>query len=354
MSQYLVLSHISIQNANCIAGLTWGFPAITHFLGFTHALNRKFSNLYEGDYDSELTGCAVVSHTFQNKVYQPEKFSDFRFSQSKNPPVLEKHKSKSPPIIEEGKMNLTVSLVIELNKALVLTTNDIHKLNKAIISECYQMRIAGGTILDIKNVYIFSASTEAQHIAMLRKIKRLTLPGFVLLDRSNYLREYYQGLLLVDKADNRDSDEPTLLDAWLDFAALKFKAIPDLKPDQSEPDESTSASWEYVPKPYSGYLVPLMTGYKAISKLYEAGAVLNTRDELTPSRYVEAIHSIGEWKGMHRVYSVDEIIWRHEHDGQWYLCKQNCSSAIIDVANRQVQKVEQSQTITFNEALNLF
>ena len=45
MSQYLVLSKINIQNANSIAGLTWGFPAITNFLGFTHALNRKISNL---------------------------------------------------------------------------------------------------------------------------------------------------------------------------------------------------------------------------------------------------------------------------------------------------------------------
>ena len=51
MSQYLVLSHIDTQNANSIAGLTWGFPAITQFLGFTHALSRKLSSHYEGIYD---------------------------------------------------------------------------------------------------------------------------------------------------------------------------------------------------------------------------------------------------------------------------------------------------------------
>jgi CRISPR-associated protein Csy2 len=260
MSQYLVLSHIDIQNANSIAGLTWGFPAITHFLGFTHALNRKFSNHYEGEYESELTGCAVISHTFQNKVYQPKKYADFEFLQSKNPPVLAKHKSASPPIIEEGKMNLTVSLVIELNKPLALTTEEIDELQRNILSKCYQMRLAGGTILNIKQVKLLSASTQEQHIAMLRKIKRLTLPGFVLLDRSDYLQEHYQALLARHKADKSASKEPQLLDAWLDFAALKFKAVPQLSEEQCEPDENTLANWEYVAKPNPGYLVPLMTG----------------------------------------------------------------------------------------------
>ncbi|WP_205619382.1 type I-F CRISPR-associated protein Csy2 [Salinivibrio socompensis] len=32
MAQYLLLKHIEVQNANAIAGLTYGFPAITHFL----------------------------------------------------------------------------------------------------------------------------------------------------------------------------------------------------------------------------------------------------------------------------------------------------------------------------------
>jgi len=355
MSQYLVLSHIDIQNANSIAGLTWGFPAITHFLGFTHALNRKLSSHYEGEYESELTGCAVISHTFENKVYQPKQYADFEFLQSRNPPVLEKNKNgKKVPIIEEGKMNLTVSLVIELNQSLALTTEGIDELQKKVFSMCCQMRLAGGTILNIKQVKLLSASTQEQHIAMLRKIKRLTMPGFVLLDRSDYLQNHYQTLLANHKADESASVEPQLLDAWLDYAALKYKAVPQLNENQKEPDKNTPADWEYVPKPNSGYLVPLMTGYKAISELYEPGVVLNTRDEVTPSRFVEAIHSIGEWKGMHSLNSVDEIIWRYEHDGQWYLCKQSCISTSEEDVNLGVLKTEQNQTLNFNEALSLF
>lgn len=354
MSQYLVLSHIDIQNANSIAGLTWGFPAITHFLGFTHALNRKLSSHFEGEYESELTGCAVISHTFKNKVYQPKKYADFEFLQSKNPPVLAKHKSASPPIIEEGKMNLTVSLVIELDKSLVLTTEEINKFEKMILATCYSMRLAGGTILNIKQAKLLSASTQEQHITMLRKIKCLTMPGFVLLDRSDYLQNYYQSLLARHIADKNTSDEPQLLDAWLGFVALKSKAVPQLSEDQSEPDESTPANWEYVAKPNPGYLLPLMTGYKAISELYDAGTVLNTRNEMTPSRFVEAIHSIGEWKGIHSLQAINDVIWRYEHDDQWYLCKQYDNSVIGESADRQLPVTVESQTLNFNEALNSF
>ena len=195
MSQYVVLSHIDIQNANSIAGLTWGFPAITQFLGFTHALSRKLSNCYDGEYDFELMGCGVISHSTHNKVYQPKQDADFEFFQSKNPPVLSTHKSSYPPIIEEGKMNLTVSLVIELDKPLMLNVEELKELESNIVELCNRMRIAGGTVLNIKQIKLLSASTQKQHDDMLRKIKRLTMPGFVLLDRKEYLQQHYQELI---------------------------------------------------------------------------------------------------------------------------------------------------------------
>ncbi|WP_351077138.1 type I-F CRISPR-associated protein Csy2 [Shewanella sp. CAL98-MNA-CIBAN-0140] len=353
MSQYLVLSHIQIQNANSIAGLTWGFPAITQFLGFTHALNRKISNQYDGEYDVELTGCGVISHTVQNKVYQPKQFSDFEFIQSKNPPVLAKHKNASPPIIEEGKMNLTVSLVIEIDKSVTLTTEKLKEFEQKIEDLCYQMRIAGGTVLNVNKIKVLAASTEKQHIDMVRKIKNLTMAGFVLLDRSEYLQQHYKTLVSRHKENGNANNDPQLLDAWLDFSALKYQAIPKLTKDHTTPDKNTDADWEYVAKPNSGYLVPLMTGYKAISELYASKEVDNTRDELTSSRFVEAIHSVGEWKSMHNTQKITDIIWRYRHDGQWYLCvqKNNIASGDLDINE---SGIEQIQTLNLNEALNLF
>ncbi|WP_445777287.1 type I-F CRISPR-associated protein Csy2 [Shewanella sp.] len=352
MSQYLVLSHIDVQNANSIAGFTWGFPAITGFLGFTHALNRKISQQFGGEYDTALTGCAVISHKYQNKVYQPKQYADLEFIQSRNPPVLEKNKNgKKVPVIEEGKMNLTVSLVVELDKQLLLTDELIKQFEQTILGYCYQLRLAGGSILNIKQAKLLSANTNEQKAMMLKKIKRLTMPGFVLLDQSTYLQDHYQELL---RKHNANDEQPTLLDAWLDFCALKSKAIPKLVEDQTEPNAETNADWYYQPKPKNGYLVPLMTGYKAISQVYEEGQVANTRDKTTPSCFVEAIHSVGEWKGVHSLTSIDSVIWRYQHYQQWYLCRQGSNAT--ELGNQLSDSTETNdqviQTLNFNDALN--
>ncbi len=349
MSQFLVLSHIKVQNANSIAGLTWGFPAITHFLGFTHALSRQISSKYYGDYETELDGCAVISHEFQNKVYQPKQYADFEFLQSKNPPVLANHKNMSPPIIEEGKMNLTVSLVIELGSSMALTSDQIIEFESQVRNLCEQMRLAGGTIVSVESIKLLSGSTTDQKANMLRKIKRLTMPGFVLIDQHGYLDEHYKALLEKNESDNSIQ----LLDAWLDFSALKYKAQPKLQEDQVAPDENAEADWEYVPKPKPGYLVPLMIGYKAISQIYEPGEVLNTRDPDTKSCFVEAVHSIGEWKGVHRIKSIQDTIWRYQHDGQWYLCKQNNVIPSIDNTDSLSPAIDDDQLNTINDLLNL-
>jgi CRISPR-associated protein Csy2 len=165
-------------------------------------------------------------------------------------------------------------------------------------------------------------------------------------------------LVTRHKADKEAANEPELLDAWLNFAALRFKAIPQLSDEQNEPDENTTAIWEYVAKPNPGYLVPLMTGYKAISDLYKPGEVLNTRiredDKITESRFVEAIHSIGEWKSIHNLRAIHHAIWRYEQDDQWYLCKQGSQANDNESFAQETPVAEQSQIINFNDALDLF
>lgn len=387
MSQYLVLSHIKVQNANSIAGFTWGFPGVSQFLGFTHALNRKFSDQYQGQFASELTGCAIIANHTHNKVYQPKDFADYEFLQSKNPPVLAKHKTKPPPIIEEGKVNLTVSLVLSLDTPLILQTEQIKALESQLKSLCLKLRIAGGSVLDIASVKLFAGNTEDQKSNMLRSIKRLCMPGFILQDRSEYLEKHVEQLQKHSTKghspennspeDNScNLEDPSLLDAWLQFSALTYKASKNPKSesnsviskqqsasqtaeiktsgnnysekansdkdnsdkkntdkDNKEPDaflervSGESVSWERVPRPNNGYLVPLMTGFKAISPVYEKGQVATTRDPDTPARFVEAVHSIGEWKSLHAVTDLDPLIWHYNHDGDWYLCQQNINGA---------------------------
>lgn len=360
MSQYLLLNRMTVQNANAIAGFTWGFPAITHFLGFSHSITRKLVN--SNFNDITLSGCAVIAHQHHVHVYKSS--YDFEFTQSRNPPYLNSHKKDATaPIIEEGKMNMTVSLIIKCEGNIGNREDDFISWIKNI---CYLQRLAGGTILDIDAVELFTMNDET-----LRIIKRKLLPGFVLLDRSNYLEKHYQTLQNKDK-------NAELFNAWLDFIALKQKARPqyDLiekhlqKLPESEgnyyeiwqkhltnpydinsiptelsnyfsrlknnekylkqwqeyinPNENTNANWEYLKKPESGYLVPIMTGYKAISETYKNNEIEQTRDNETDVCFVESVHSIGEWKSIHRMQAnnFSSVLWYYHYEKNWYLCKQ--------------------------------
>lgn len=372
MSQYLLLNRIKVQNANAIAGFTWGFPAVTHFLGFSHNLSRKLKDnqLYQ---DITLNGCAVIAH--KHHVHHYKSPNGICFSQNKTPHYLEvkcdKGRLKDPSVIEEGKMNMTVSLLIDLSDSY------LGNLQDSFINWIYNIslgqRLAGGTILTIKAVEVVDI-TDATH---LQRLKRNLLPGFVLHDRFDYLEQHFTRL----KSINPDTE---LLDAWLDFSSIKQKARPKSNlinqhlmqqfkesPDKSllgdwenhkahpydknhipiglkdyfssldidlnkalvtqwreysAPTEIIDADWEYIAKPEKGFLVPIMTGYKALTKVYKNHEVANTRDFDTEVCFVESIHSIGEWQSVHRLQTPDELhqtIWHYApYKSDWYLCKQ--------------------------------
>lgn len=377
MSQYLLIERIKVQNANAASGFTWGFPAITHFLGFSHNLNRKLQSNGELSH-LVLGGCAVVAH--EQHVHTYKDGVTTRFSQNKTNHYLKSttaaNMRKAPPINEEAKMNMTVSLLIPV-KGYLGGLQDV--LNGCIKNACQIQRLAGGTILSVANVDIIDLAKDEQ----LGSIRRKLLPGFILQDRSSYLADHFSRL----KESNPKAE---LLDAWFDFIALKQVARPacDLldkhlanqaeKPEslsllndiwlehktqpyqQSslpnelityfaeqqesinpkilmqwqnylEPNEKTAANWEYAKKPQSGYLVPIMTGYKAITDLYSAGEIDGARDSETDICFVEAVHSVGEWQSVHRLKKQEQwqtSVWNYApYDQGWYLCQQDTVTA---------------------------
>lgn len=372
MSQYLLIERIKVQNANAASGFTWGFPAISHFLGFSHNLNRKLQS--NGKLSSlALDGCIVVAH--EQHIHTYKDGATTRFSQYKTAQYLglkfDKGILKDPAINEEAKMNMTVSLLIAVEGYL----GGLQELLKAFIKNaCQIQRLAGGTVLSVANVDIIDLAKDEQ----LKSVRRKLLPGFVLQDRSSYLAEHFSKL----KESNPKAE---LLDAWFDFIALKQVARPACelldkhlanKAEKSEllsllndiwlehkgqpyqqenlpnelmtyfveqkesidpkilmqwqsylePNEKTSANWEYAKKPQAGYLVPIMTGYKAITDVYPAGEIDGARDSETDLCFVEAIHSVGEWQSVHRLKSQEQwqtSVWNYSpYEQGWYLCQQ--------------------------------
>ena len=308
MSTYITLSHIEVQNANCVAGVTYGFPAVTQFLGFVHALSRKL----QASREITLGGCAIVSHEYQLHAYKNDKFSDYYFTQSKNPVASRFESAKaggSPSVIQEGKMNMRVSLVIECD-GFNGTDDDKIALEKYLKSLVLRHRLAGGIILSLKDVILESVEKDNY-----RPIIRRLLPGFVLKERNEYLLSHLEKL-------QEERSEATILEAWLDFSAIKYKAEPNLKEGEVL-SEKTEAVWSKVEKPNKGYLIPLMVGYQAISEVYKAGEVARARDSTVPFCFVEAVYSIGEWLSPHRVKRLDEILWHYVYSDEKYLCTQD-------------------------------
>ena len=396
MSQYILINRVKVQGANAIAGFTWGFPAITHFLGFSHNLSRKLSSTDHYS-DISLNGCAVIAHNHHVHTYGSA--YNVEFTQSRNPPYLHSHdKTATPPVIEEGKMNMTVSLLIEYEGNV---GNRQENFIEWLTKNCFLQRLAGGTILDICRVEIHGNNNDNEIHALKRKL----LPGFILQDRSDYLAKNHQDI--QEKTPNSE-----LLDAWLNFSARKQKARPksDLimkhlismfkkqtaknenspfveiwnehlkTPYQKDevpselihhfeeldnckantklldqwqsycaPDETTDADWEYVQKPESGYLVPIMVGYKAISEVYDSKEIENTRDNETPVCFVESAHSVGEWQSAHRIRSMEELnncLWHYHYEKNWYLCKQN--KPVLSNEKHEIEVVTENINDDFN------
>jgi len=334
MNSYIALSHVEVQSANCVAGITYGFPAITSFLGFVHALSRKLQK----SHSITLDGCGVVAHQYQLLTYKTESYSDIYFSQTRNPAYtndqalkLNGKDHKTPPVIEEGKMHLTVSLLIEC-QGFSGTDADKKKLEQHIKNLCFIHRLAGGVITDIKDVIYENIQDDNAFYQCRRRL----LPGFVLMDRSQYLNEH----LAVLKQDHPNAE---MLDAWLDFCSIKYKAEAQL--DEGEIlSNKTKAQWDYIKKPNSGYLVPITTGYQAISEVYPAGKVKNSRDQKTPFCFTEAVYGIGEWLSPLHLTNLESTIWRYHYEKKgYYLCKQEI------VSNDEVEVIDDIDELFFED-----
>lgn len=302
MKHYILLKKIQVQNANAIAGLTYGFPAITNFLGFAHALSRKLSQILP----VSLGGVSVVSHKNAVHARQPSGWGDYVFALTRNPLTPQ---GNTAPINEEGRMSMLISLLIEVEG---IQGGD-KQTKQALLSELEKhvpaMRLAGGQITDIECYDVLTSEKEQT-----RALRRL-MPGFVLVDRSEYLATYYAQLQQRDRS-------ATILDAWCDFATLKYRATPlDKNESDVTQDGTLKAEWNYISKPNTGYLVPISTGFYAISELYEPGQVDNVRDLSVSVTFAETAYSVGEWLSVHRLQQIHQGIWRYSFNFPWYLAK---------------------------------
>ena len=108
MRKFLLIKNIKVQDANAFSSpYTAGFPAMTAWLGFMHALQRRVCE-QEGQDKTRFEAVAIVCHSFNLRAVGNA------FILPKRAPISKDEAGKLlPSIIHEPKCHLEVSLLIE-------------------------------------------------------------------------------------------------------------------------------------------------------------------------------------------------------------------------------------------------
>ena len=301
----LVLPRLRVQNANAISSpMTWGFPAMSAFIGLMHALERKLPEHLA----MEFQQVGVVCHDHEAQITE-DGFSR-AFHLTRNP--VDKSGSTAA-IVEEGRIHLEVSLIFAVDGASCVASKEERPFVAQEIEDIVRgMRIAGGSVMPglsglQRRQKPFMVALDDDHEVQAEQFKKLCLrclPGFALVGRDDLLQQRVREM----REENRGA---TYLNAWLDLSRINHECRREISADENG-DDQEQVHWEIRQKP--GWLVPMPVGFGALTRLHEPGEVARTRDVSTPFRFVESLYSIGQWVSPHRLECPEQLLWYVDND----------------------------------------
>ncbi|MBT3716382.1 MAG: type I-F CRISPR-associated protein Csy2 [Deltaproteobacteria bacterium] len=298
ITQLLLLPHINVRNANALSSpFTIGFPAMTAWLGSTHALQKKL--VANGFSELNFKATAVISHHCDLQTYKGR--GDFVHSIVGTGNPLDKNGERTA-FIEEARCHLDCSLLVEYSG--VDKDSESGFLDKISHLLNSQLKIAGGDILNFG--LPLTLKLEEGNSTDLRKLTRKLMPGYAIIQRRELLKETME-------------DGVDIMDALLDYLAIHHSC---------EKDGEGNVIWTSKRKT-AGWIVPIATGFHGISELGEAK---NQRDPKTPHRFAESVVTLGEFIMPHRIRTLADIMWCYHVDTKknLYLCQQsNCLTNLV-------------------------
>lgn len=301
----LVLPRLRVQNANTISSpMTWGFPAMSAFVGLMHALERKLP----GHLALELQQVGVICHDHQAQATGEGRTRAFHLT--RNP--VDKG-GDTAAIVEEGRIHLELTLVFAVDGAAC--EGDDHQKAAAAreIADIVQgMRIAGGSVMpplpgERRRQQPFMVSLDSDSEVQEKQFKKIRyrfLPGFALVGRDDLLQTRFKEM-------REEESKTTRLDAWLDLSRINHECHQETHTDEHGETHET-VRWQIRQRP--GWLVPIPVGFGALTRLHEPGEVARTRDDSTPFRFVESLYSIGQWVSPHRLEHPKQLLWYVDND----------------------------------------
>lgn len=310
MSNYLVLSHLNVINANAVSSpLSIGVPAVTAFLGASHKLQRY---LNANGYPSvKISGTGIVVHDTNLKTYVFKNTFEYTETTRMSGRPLTKEGGRCSTI-PDPKIDMDVSLICEVEEGSSDSFDEKDFLAKADEALSKELRVAGGDILPprLKDGKVVSSYLEAGRVKYfrerdaesntdLRDIKRFLTPGYVLIERKDLLEK--------EMKNGRDPVE-----ALVDYLAIHHECT------RTEDDE---VEWTAKRKT-AGWIVPISVGYQGLT---EPSKAENQRDNRYPHVFGESLVTLGEFEIINAINDFDKTIWRYDADleKQKFVCTCN-------------------------------
>jgi CRISPR-associated protein Csy2 len=322
----LVLPRLQVQNVNMVSSpMTWGFPSMTAFTGLMWALQRKLPAALAAKVKFKTVG--VVCHKFEPQASKPGGYQ-YSLHLTRNPVD---HKGATKSISQEGRAHVNVTVLLGMSSSLYsVTPEERTSVAQEIYAIVEAMRIAGGTIVPRTKTRRFDmpelfpiAGGEDDRLQQFKTLRRRLLPGNTLVLRKDLLAE-------KNESDNTSNSEVSLVDSWLDFSKLVYLADESSREDVASSSGKEKEKVEWILQKRSGWLVPIPTGYSALSGSYTGGTVTSARDGKTDFRFVESTYSIGQWISPHRLYDFSQLMWYPQTDRNLgvYQCTNDYASFI--------------------------
>ena len=192
----IILPRLSVINANLISGpLTWGFPAMTAFLGAVHGMMCRLP-----DMPFTVDGVGVVCHEFTPQASRSH--GNFLYSLHLNRMPVDQN-GKSASFIEDGRVHMNVSLVIQVDtRGEYITNEEGTPLARTMMNTLQSMRLAGGSIVpslqETAPRWIRLPESREEQESCFRKEKLKLLPGFTLIDRRDLFVSHLEKIRKTD------------------------------------------------------------------------------------------------------------------------------------------------------------
>ncbi len=284
-----IIPHLKIQNANAFSSpYSVGFPAVTAWMGMAHKLQREMQN--KGFSDFEVKGVGICSHDFHLHTHKGP--SDYVASIVGTANPLDA-KGGRPSFIEEPRCNLTASLILELEDSYYSQKAELAIILQEIVLS--RLKAASGDIVECDTPFFLGD----------KPLHRAIQPGFVLLDRREWLAETME-------EENLDAVDAVL--EWLKVRSYWEKEGENIVWRRSKKGHEEIEDIE------TAWLVPISVGYQGITPLARAKGLRNSG---YLHRFAESVVTLAEFRSVYRV-DLEDIFWRYAVDlnKSLYLCQQ--------------------------------